>query len=549
MKIETFVIPKKDKEIFIKPIYKDIPGLIELNKERFQSYNFNINGIPFSKFRKQARTEILKKAREYSEKLWFTCSKLKIISKKDLPSIHNSYTPDKTIIQTGHPPILAHPGIMVKNKLVNSISKSVNGIGINMVVDNDGCHDNYLNIPKINGLSSSMEKIEFVSRLYNLAFEEVRYTDATQLTAFKKNVLRIISNPDMKKTFKDFIDMVIALSKETKSLGDLFTYSIHSYLQRFSISNLEIPVSLISETESFLNFFLHIVGDIRNFVRIYNAKLGEYRKLKKISSKANPLPDLMVKEDMIELPFWIWKKNEPRERLFASVTSDKHVSLVSENIVVADLDFYGKVNSSENLRKIKILINAGMKIRPKAIITTMYSRMFFSDLFIHGVGGAKYDLVTDEIIRAFFGVEPPGHATITATLHLPYKPYNASGKDIRVLKQDINDMNYNPERYAPRETMEDVGMRSMISEKKDLIARETHDSKERRWIFNRLKQLNALMKEKIKPLIDEKETEIEQIEKKLMYNSIVTNREYLFCIYPESMLRELFKLEPFNSPK
>jgi hypothetical protein len=50
------------------------------------------------------------------------------------------------------------------------------------------------------------------------------------------------------------------------------------------------------------------------------------------------------------------------------------------------------------------------------------------------------------------------------------------------------------------------------------------------------------MKEKISPLIKEKEMEMADLEKKLIYNSIVTNREYPFCIYPESMLGELFKL-------
>jgi hypothetical protein len=49
------------------------------------------------------------------------------------------------------------------------------------------------------------------------------------------------------------------------------------------------------------------------------------------------------------------------------------------------------------------------------------------------------------------------------------------------------------------------------------------------------------MKEKISPLIKEKEKEMGDLEKKLRYNTIVTNREYPFCIYPETLLRELFK--------
>ncbi len=73
-----------------------------------------------------------------------------------------------------------------------------------------------------------------------------------------------------------------------------------------------------------------------------------------------------------------------------------------------------------------------------------------------------------------------------------------------------------------------------------MIAKESHDTKEKHRAFDRIKQLNSLMKEKISPLIKEKEKEMDDLEKKLRHNSIVTNREYPFCIHPESMLRKLF---------
>ena len=69
-------------------------------------------------------------------------------------------------------------------------------------------------------------------------------------------------------------------------------------------------------------------------------------------------------------------------------------------------------NSSENISRLRALISKGIKIRPKAIVNTMYSRMFLSDLFIHGIGGATYDFITDEIIRGFFGVGPPADSVI-----------------------------------------------------------------------------------------------------------------------------------------
>ena len=544
MKIKSFTIPKKNKEIFIDPAYENIPELIDLNKKSFQSYDCNINGIPFSQFREQVRSDTLKKAGEYSENLLSLCSNLNIAGTKNFSCVKDFYSPEKNIIQTGHSPAIVHPGVLIKHSLVNRIAKKVNGIGINMVVDNDAGNDNCLNIPDINDLGSSVEKMEYHPGLRNLAFEEIRYADSTQLPAFKENILKSLHHPDMLKTFEDFMNVVIKLSGETLQFSDLFTFARHAFATRFGIRNLEVPVSLISETDPFLNFFLHITANVKCFVDIYNSKLREYRKLKKISSKANPLPDLMEKGFVIEMPFWIWEEGKQRKSLYASVSNGSRISILCENKMIEHFDF-GEMNRStdnlKNLERLKALISKGIKIRPKAIANTMYSRMFFSDLFIHGIGGAKYDLITNEIIREFFGVEPPEYATISATLYLPYKPFDVSDEDINKMKHAVKDMGYNPDRYASRGIMEDAGMISLINEKKDLISRGASDSKEKHLTFDRIKQLNSLMKDKISPLIKKSENEIADLEKKLSYNSIVTNRNYPFCLYPEAMLGELFK--------
>ena len=41
------------------------------------------------------------------------------------------------------------------------------------------------------------------------------------------------------------------------------------------------------------------------------------------------------------------------------------------------------------------------------------------DLFIHGIGGGRYDRVTDGVIRRFYGVEPPAFAVASMTMYLP----------------------------------------------------------------------------------------------------------------------------------
>ena len=48
-------------------------------------------------------------------------------------------------------------------------------------------------------------------------------------------------------------------------------------------------------------------------------------------------------------------------------------------------------------------------LRPRALTLTLFARLCLGDFFIHGIGGGKYDEVTDAIIRDYFGVEPPAY--------------------------------------------------------------------------------------------------------------------------------------------
>ncbi len=60
----------------------------------------------------------------------------------------------------------------------------------------------------------------------------------------------------------------------------------------------------------------------------------------------------------------------------------------------------------------------GIRLRTRALTTTMFSRFLLGDLFIHGIGGAKYDELGNEISSRFFGFEPPGFLTLSLTLWL-----------------------------------------------------------------------------------------------------------------------------------
>jgi len=129
------------------------------------------------------------------------------------------------------------------------------------------------------------------------------------------------------------------------------------------------------------------------------------------------------------MPFWIWDERSPqRRRLFVRGTGANWQvrSPAGDWLTPKDVWEWG-IESPE------------IRIRPKALITTMYARLVLSDLFIHGIGGAKYDEVTDAIIRRFFNIEPPGYVTATATVRLPLERPKVTPEDLTTLDQKYRD--------------------------------------------------------------------------------------------------------------
>ncbi|MDO8744091.1 MAG: hypothetical protein Q7J76_03195, partial [Candidatus Brocadiaceae bacterium] len=308
-----------------------------------------------------------------------------------------------------------------------------------------------------------------------------------------------------------------------------------SFEEDFGIDNLEMPVSRMCDTDGFYHFLLHILYEAERFAKIYNEKLAEYRRIRKIRSKANPLPDLNILRNSIEMPFWVWKAEGQRAKCYM-VNEGEDIKITDGAEVLVTLIKGDDVIN--NITRLKTLMEAGIKIRPRAITTTMFSRLFFADVFIHGIGGAKYDTITDEIIREFFGIDPPGFVTISATLYLPLDAYDLDIKVLQELQRTVSDMSYNPEQYAPKETQSEPAFMNSVREKQRLLKMMTvGNADEKKRYFSQIKELNKLMLTQINPELKKKQKEINIVRDKLAYNEVVRFREYPVCLYPMKVLR------------
>jgi len=536
----------QNKQIFFSPSADKMGSLLEENKKIFSKYSFTILNQPFGEVKENCRKEVIRKALKFS--------------KKFDPDIEEKINPAyQYIIQTGHQPVFFHPGIWIKNIFLNELLKSPlldKSLGLNIILDNDICRDLNLLLPALSSKGNLIvEEISFLSSTLtpNLPFEEYPYPSLKLITKFTRDIIRRLKsleseNKDILNNFENFVRCLENSSRffnqnyTRGNLGEFLGLARRLYEQEIEPAYLEIPFSKICSSDEFLSFFLEITKNINSCSEIYNKKLDEYRKLFKIRNQAHPSPNLMIKENLIEIPFWIWREGDQRRKIFILNEEEKNY-LYNES--------YGKIfpiekDDSKSLFSLKtVLKKEGLKIRPKALLLTLYNRLFVSDLFIHGLGGAKYDLVTDEIIREFFKVEPPHFLVASCTLHLNFKSSpGASDFKISTLKKEIRDWEFNPQRYIdelPLTKKEKNQIGELVEKKTKLIKKikKTLSPIEKRKISEEIKAINNFMGEKVKPIKYELNKKIEREEEKMKQAKVYTFREFPYCFFSAKTLRNL----------
>ena len=542
----SFKVPQKDKQIFLSPSGDKIGSLLEENKKIFSQYSFTILNQPFREVREKSRKEVVGEALSFSKKFD------PVIGKKINPAY-------QYIIQSGHQPVFFHPGIWIKNIFLNELIKSPlpdKSLGLNIILDNDICKDLNLSLPVLSSNGNlKLEKVNFLSSALtpNLPFEEYPCPSLELITKFNRDIIHRLKpleseNKDILNNFRNFTRCLENSSRFYSqkyvrgNLGEFLGLARRLYEQEIEPAYLEIPFSQICDSDEFLSFFLEITKNIESFSKIYNNKLDEYRKLFKIRNRAHPSPNLMIKENLIEIPFWIWREGDQRRKIY--ILREK-----GENYLYNasyDKIFLIEKDGLKSLLSLKTFLKErGLKIRPKALLLTLYNRLFISDLFIHGLGGAKYDLVTDEIIREFFKVEPPHFLVASCTLYLNFKssPGTPDSK-ISALKKKIRDLEFNPQRYINELTLtkkKKNQIRELAEKKTELIKkiRGVLTSAEKRKISEEIKAINNFMVEKVRPLKCELSKKLEDEEEKMKQSKVYTFREFPYCFFSAKELRSL----------
>lgn len=498
-----YAVPRGNRQFACWPGLADLPSLVRENSELKSRYRFDVLGQSALDFAASCRRDMAAAASAYESELGFSACDL---SKGPL-------------IATGHQPELFHAGVWVKNFLTARLASSLGGSSFNIIVDND--------VPKHVGLVAPAERdgqvrqveLEFADRLPERAFEEYEPT-LRGLAGFTTKLLALSRGTPFEDNAGELARRLAEADGVGRSLADVTSSLRISVEREAGITTAEAPISRIAQTQAFGAFAISVLLRAEEMRQAYNDALADYRREHRIRSAANPIPDLGAVGDLIEAPFWVWQAQQPRGRLYVR-RSGGAIDLFNGNEQLASLsagDF------AEAGTAWGALAAEGIKIRPRALTTTIFMRLFVSDLFIHGIGGAKYDEVTDRIVRSFYGVEPPPHATASASLMLPWQTAPADKAEVPRLRRKLRDAEYNPQVLLAPESAERFS--SLVEEKWRLVALPGDDRRSRREKWQAIRDVNARIAAGLGGLAAETEEELAQLTRRLEADRVLFSREY-----------------------
>lgn len=436
---------------------------------------------------------------------------------------------DGPLIVSGHQPELFHPGVWFKNFVLDTLAKASGGVGVHLLIDSDLYRETSLRVPTGSVASPRVVSVAYDQPLNAMPHEQRRVADANLLRTFAdraaETVRPLVADPLVAELWQH----VGEAGGGDQPLGAILSAGRHRLERAWGSQTLELPMSAVCDSEPFGRFAAELLLRSEQVAGAYNGALAEYRAAHQLRNAAQPLPDLAVEGPWCEMPLWVYSDRDPTRRpLF--VTHDADGVTLSNH---AGWNAKGPVAAEALVEWLGELRRSGIKIRSRALLTTLYGRLVLSDLFLHGIGGAKYDQVTDRFAERLLGDPPPPHATLTATLRLPIDHDSPTEADRQRLVRRRRDLRYHPERFLPSDAGPEV---RGAAERKASWIRET-EADRRHERHEQITRANRQMHETLAREEQRTLAELEATELGLRRGATLDSREYSFCLFPADDIR------------
>ena len=520
----NYRVPTGNGQTLCVPPWDTLEDLLLANGKYRQAYSCDIQGRSLAQLAEEARTAALAEASAYTR------------SYTDAPG---EVLADGPLILSGHQPDLVHPGVWLKNFAAAGLAASSGGTAIHLIIDSDVCRQTAIRVPTGTIEQPRVETVAYDQAVAGVPHEERPIVDRATWDSFATRTANTIAPFLSAPLVTSWWPEAIAHARATSSLGLAMAQARHRLELQWQSNSLELPQSRICQTTPFRWFAMHLLAHLRRFHSAYNHALADYRREHRLRNHAQPVPDLAETDGWLEAPFWIWSTDNPHRRALF-VRPECQELLLTDRFGWQDtLPASADSEAAPAVERLAEWEARGIKLRTRAMMTTLFARLLLADVFIHGIGGAKYDQVTDQICRQFFGFAPPDYITLSGTLRLPIDHPSVSSAQELQLRQSLRNLTYHPETYASNLEL-DRDERSQV---------EAVIAKKRAWVQSAPTPVNAAERHHnivaanraLQPWLASRRADLEReltiVRQQLRAKKILESREYAFCLFPHDSLR------------
>ena len=438
------------------------------------------------------------------------------------------------VVATGHQPEFIHPGVWAKHVVAQRLASALGGRVLNLIVDSDVPKDATLRVPSLEEGELSVRTIRFVDVPAGTSYEDFPRLDRRAVRRLGLEVADAMGDRFGASLMPNFLDG-FDRSPEPGDWVDQMVYARRLVEEPFGVRMIEHRVSRV--------WFGPLLGEMicnaHRFAACYNAALADYRRACRIRGVQRPIPDLVVDGPRCEVAAWVLAAGGTRRRLYVERVADT-VRLFAGTREIggwrADrLDCWGRVQ--ECLRGL-----GEYRFRPRALTLTLWARLCLCDLFLHGIGGAKYDRITDRLIECYFGIRPPAMACVSATLLLDLPGRWVTDETVREVETRLRSLRCNPQRHlrCDGELAELAAVRAAaVDESRRLRAESRFNRPARRGAFETIREVSGRMLDRRPDVASAYRLDAERIRREFRTARIARRRDYFFALFRRADLADL----------
>ncbi|HVW02655.1 MAG TPA: hypothetical protein VHB77_20025 [Planctomycetaceae bacterium] len=536
-------VPRIDEALYAVPSLDAGLALADENRARL-AIDLNLQGRPLSRLQAWSRQSVVQAASEYTAG-WRDVGPLPAADR---------------VFVSGHQPSLFHPGAWVKNFALFALARAAGAVSVNLVVDNDLLGAAAIRVPAGDADHPVVERIEFDDPRPIQPWEDAKLQNAARFDAFPNEVARAMAPWGFEPLLGGMWQVAVEQRQRSDRLVDCLTAARNSLEVAWGAGNLELPISRLSTLDPFLWFASHLLAHLPRFREIHNQVLHEYREINRIRSRTHPVADLNERAGWHEAPFWIWKAGDlQRSRLFAQQSGNEVLLSDGKGDVLARLPLGPEKEACCAVEVLRDMQQRGIHLRPRALTTTLFSRLYLAELFLHGIGGAKYDEMTDRLFARFYGITPPAFLTISATLQLPLPVHPVDANDLHRVERELRTLELNPattlaQRNDP-EIAKLIARESELLQDLDAAARGKTRSARRKLrsqrdsLHRELKDVRASLAAFTPADREQLLATRDRLQQQVQANAVLKDREYSVALFPESKIRGFMQRVMENAAK